>query len=92
MRDPYTQSERQCDECGEMFWGTEAALFCSKACRQRSWRARQMWVGLREPGLPSLCREVYERGKMSFTRFRGRSDYAANAASFFFNSNSMGLA
>jgi hypothetical protein len=64
MRGSYSQSERQCDACGEMFWGTEAAQFCSKPCRQRSWRARQAWAGLREPGLPGLCRELLERGQL----------------------------
>jgi hypothetical protein len=64
MRGPYFQSERVCDACGEKFWGTEAALFCSKPCRQRSWRARQAWLGLREADLPGLCAEVSARGKL----------------------------
>jgi hypothetical protein len=62
MRGSYSQIERVCDACGEKFWGTEAALYCSKPCRQRSWRARQTWTGLREVGLPGLCAEVVERG------------------------------
>lgn len=64
MRGSHFESERVCEACAEKFWGTEAALYCSKPCRQRSWRARQTWMGLREAGLPGLCAEVLERGKL----------------------------
>jgi hypothetical protein len=36
----YTRSERRCEQCGEPFWGTARAAYCSKACRQRAARAR----------------------------------------------------
>ena len=62
MRGPYSQSERICDACGEFFWGTEAALYCSKPCRQRSYRARQAWMGLGSADLATLCTEIVARG------------------------------
>jgi hypothetical protein len=64
MRGPYSQSERVCEDCAEKFWGTEAARYCSKPCRQRGWRARKTWLGLRSADLPGLCAEVHARGQL----------------------------
>ena len=82
MRGPYSQSERICDACGESFWGTEAALYCSKPCRQRSYRARQAWMGLGTAELPALCAEITargERGGASYSKLLPRLFRAAAA-------------
>jgi len=63
MRDSYFQTERQCEECAEHFWGTEAARFCSKSCRQRAWRAGRPSL-LRRGELADLCREVMHRAEL----------------------------
>lgn len=59
----YYKSERRCEECGERFWGTAGANFCSGACRSRNWRAlrsRERWQGL-----AALCTEVVQRQRVS---------------------------
>ena len=42
---PGTKQERNfehvCAQCGVTFMGTARAVFCSRACNLRSWRARQ---------------------------------------------------
>ena len=70
MRAPYQQRERVCEACGERFWSVVDALYCSKPCRQRSWRARKTWVGLADKDLPNLCSEVVARGE------RGGASYS----------------
>lgn len=55
----YYKTERKCEECGEQFWGTAGANFCSAACRSRNWRAlraRGRWRGI-----ASLCEKVAQR-------------------------------
>lgn len=42
---PGTKQERNfehvCAQCGVTFMGTARAVFCSRACNLRAWRARQ---------------------------------------------------
>jgi hypothetical protein len=47
-RTHYHHDERQCEECGEPFWGSERARLCSDSCRRRSWRARAANAALGE--------------------------------------------
>ena len=54
----YSKSERRCDQCGEPFWGTARATYCSKACRQRAARAREPY-GLGGE-LAALCAQMIE--------------------------------
>lgn len=57
----YYKTERGCEECGERFWGTAGAHFCSSACRSRQWRAVR--IQKRSRALAALCAEVGRRGK-----------------------------
>lgn len=59
----YYKSERRCEECGERFWGTAGANFCSGSCRSRNWRAlrsRERWQGL-----AALCTEIVQRQRVA---------------------------
>lgn len=55
----YFKNERECVECGERFWGTAGANFCSSPCRSRNWRRARAkdnsWV------LTELCGELVRR-------------------------------
>jgi hypothetical protein len=51
------RSERRCGCCGELFWGSARAAYCSGACRQRSYRARHPY-GLGASELSELCERV----------------------------------
>ena len=62
LRGPYFQSERTCEECAERFWGTEAARFCSKPCRQRAWRANRS-NPLADSDLAGVCRDLLGRAQ-----------------------------
>ena len=53
----YSRSERRCAQCGELFWGTARAAYCSKSCRQRAYRAKQP-LGLGATELGDLCARV----------------------------------
>jgi len=55
----YSRSERRCAQCGELFWGTARAAYCSKACRQRAFRAKQP-AGLGATSLGDLCARMAE--------------------------------
>jgi hypothetical protein len=55
----YYKTERDCMECGEAFWGTAGANFCSSACRSRNWRSLRA-MG-RWQGLAALCEEIVRR-------------------------------
>ena len=54
MVSSYARSERRCEWCGERFWGTARAVYCSKSCRQRAYRAKQPY-GLGPSELSGLC-------------------------------------
>lgn len=43
MPTSFFQDLRTCEECGEKLWGSATQMFCSKECRQRSFRARKAW-------------------------------------------------
>lgn len=55
--------ERQCQQCGERFWGISRALYCSSSCRQQAYRARQPF-GMGTTELRDLCARMVdaERG------------------------------
>jgi hypothetical protein len=57
----YYEDERRCEECGERFWGTAKANFCSTACRSRAWRKQR--AERRAVGVAELCAQVLERRK-----------------------------
>ncbi len=65
----YYKTERACDECGEGFWGTAGAHFCSSACRSRQWRAVR--IRDRSRALAGLCEEIARRrnaGSASYSK------------------------
>ncbi len=64
----FYEHERRCTECGEPFWGTAKANFCSPACKVRRWRAAR--TGTQSAELAQVCEEILRR------RTQGRASYA----------------
>ena len=64
MGEALSETEHTCEQCGEFFWSSARARFCSQPCRLRHWRARQpLRIGPADPTLLGLCAEVLKRGK-----------------------------
>lgn len=55
----FYEHERSCDECGNPFWGTARARYCSAVCRVRHWRA----VNAHGPAISvsTICIEILAR-------------------------------
>jgi hypothetical protein len=69
----YFKLERVCAECGEKFWGTRGAQFCSSPCRARQWR-RSNAVTQAE-SLADICKEILMRrtgGSASYSKLLPR--------------------
>lgn len=64
----FYEHERRCTECGETFWGTAKANFCSPACKVRRWRAAR--TGTQSAELAQVCEEILRR------RAQGCASYA----------------
>lgn len=65
----YFKDRRVCTACGEPFWGTRRARFCTSSCRGRAARARVLLRGMPEE-LRSVCQVVLGRPE------HGGSSYA----------------